>query len=143
MAVLGRTPHPVSRTSGRRLGIPAVTILAAGFVAAAALLPVAQSSDATSTGSDIRRLEVQKADLQARIHLAQTEIAEQAAIDRVEQRARDMGLVPAERFMYVRVSAPPPAAGMPSRYLNEEEPVSPATEGQSWWKALLSRLPRP
>jgi hypothetical protein len=142
MAVLGRTPHPVSRASGRRLGIPAVTVLAAGLVAAAALLPVAQSSGATSTGGDIRRLEVQKADLQARIHLAQTEIAEQAAIDRVEQRARDMGLVP-ERFMYVRVSEPPPAAGMPSRYLNEEEPVTPATEGQSWWKALLSKLPSP
>jgi hypothetical protein len=143
MAVLGRTPHPVSRTSGRRLGIPALTILAAGFVAAAALLPVAQSSDATSTGSEIRRLETRKADLQARIHLAQTEIAEQAAIEQVEQRARQLGLVPAERVMYVHVSEAPPASGMPSRYLNEEEPVSPATIEQPWWKGLLSRLPLP
>jgi hypothetical protein len=143
MAVLGRTPHPVSRASGRRLGIPAATILAAGFVAAAALLPVAQSSDATSTGNEIRRLEVQKSDLQARIHLAQTDVAEQAAIERVEQRSRELGLVPAERVMYVRVSEPPPAAGMPSRYLNEEEPVTPATEGRPWWKTLLSKLPNP
>lgn len=143
MAVLGRTPHPVTRASGRRLGIPAFTILAAGFVAAAALLPVAQSSDATATGNEIRRLELRKADLQARIHLAQTEVAQQAAIERVEQRARELGLVSAERVMYVRVSEQPPAAGMPSRYLNEEEPPTPAAVSQPWWKTLLSKAPLP
>lgn len=143
MAVLGRSPHPTPRAAGRRFGIPAFSILAAGFVAAAALLPVAQSSDATSTGTEIRRLETRKADLLASIHLTQTEIAELAAIERVEQRARELGLAPAERVMYVRVAGSPPVTGMPSRYLNEEEPPAVASTEQPWWKALLSKLPLP
>lgn len=143
MAVLGRSPHPVTRTAGRRLGIPAVSILAAGFVAAAALLPVAQSSDATSTGTEIRRLETHKADLLAQIHLTQTDIAEHAAIERIEQRARDLGLVPAERVMYVRVADPAPFTGMPARYLNEEEERASATPRGPWWQTLISKLPRP
>jgi hypothetical protein len=142
MAVLGRTPHPLSRAAGRRLGIPGLSILAAGLVAAAAALPVAQSSDATATGNQIRRLETQKADLQARIHLTQAEIAQRAAIERVEQRARELGMVPADRIMYVQVSQPPPRAGMPARYLNEEE-SSTVARTSPWWKALLSKLPVP
>lgn len=142
MALLGRTPHPVSRAAGRRLGIPAVSILAAGFVAAAALLPVAQSSDATSTGSEIRRLETRKADLLASIHLTQMEIAELAAIERVEERARALGLAPAERVLYVRTAQPPPPTGMPSRYLNAEEPSTGAA-ARPWWRTLLSKLALP
>jgi hypothetical protein len=142
MALLGRTPHPVSRAAGRRLGIPAFSILAAGFVAAAALLPVAQSSDATSTGSEIRRLETRKADLLADIHLTQMEVAELAAIERVEQRARALGLAPTERVLYVRTAQPPPPAGMPSRYLNEEEPAA-GVAARPWWKSLVETFASP
>ena len=142
MAVLGRTPHPLGRAAGRRLGIPGLTILAAGFVAAAALLPVAQSSNATATGHEIRMLEARRADLNASIHQLQSEVATLGAIERVERRAREqLGMVPAERWLYVGVPQPAPVTGMPTRYLNEEGEPATAPAGQPWWKALLDKLP--
>jgi len=143
MAVLDRTRQPLSRTTSRRFGFPAVTILAAGLVVAAALLPVAQSSNATSTGNQIRQLETRKADLQARIHLTQAEVAQIAAVERIEQRARAMGMVPADRWIYVDAGEAAPVTGMPARYLNEEEPPASVAVSRPWWKALLSKLPVP
>ena len=143
MAVLGRSPHPLSHAAGRRLGIPGLSILAAGLVAAAALLPVAQTSRVTTTGSDIRALETRRADLNASIHLAQADVARLAAADRVDQRARELGMVPAERHIYVTIEQPLPATGMPARYLNEEMAPTPVAAGRPWWKSLLSRLPMP
>ena len=145
MAVLGRSPsHPLGRAPGRRLGIPGFSILAAGFVAAAALLPVAQSSSATTTGHEIRMLEARRADLNASIHQTQSEVATLGAIERVERRAREhLGMVPADRWMYVSVGQPAPVAGVPARYLNEEEPVTATTAGRPWWQAMLHKLPLP
>ena len=143
MAVLDRTTRPLSRVTGRRFGIPAAGILAAGFVAAAALLPVAQSSNATATGNQIRTLEMKRADLEARINLAQSEVAELAAVERVDRRARELGMAPAERVLYVNVSEAAPAAGMPARYLNDEGPATESASAAPWWKALARRLPRP
>ena len=143
MAVLGRTPQPLSRAAGRRLGIPGVSILAAGLVAAAALLPVAQSSNATATGHEIRLLEMRRADLQARINLAQSELAALAAVDRVERRARELGMAPADRWLYVTMTQPAPVTGMPARYLDETVQAAPVARAQPWWRTLLSRLPLP
>lgn len=145
MAVLGRSPsQPLGHAAGRRLGIPGFTILAAGFVAAAALLPVAQSSNATSTGREIRLLDARRADLNARIYQAQSEIAQLGAIEGVERRAREeLGMVPADRWMYVSVAQPAPVAGMPARFLNEEETPSAVHRPLTWWRAALDRLPLP
>jgi hypothetical protein len=143
MAVLGRSPHPLGRAAGRKFGIPGLSILAAGLVAAAALLPVVQASRVTSTGHDIRTLETRKADLSASIHLAEADVARLAAGDRVEQRARELGMVPADHRIYVAVDQPSPESGMPARYLNEEVPPAPVTSARPWWKSLLSRLPIP
>jgi hypothetical protein len=143
MAVLGRTPHPLTRAAGRKLGIPGLSIIAAGLAAAAALLPVAQTSRVTTTGHDIRTLETRKADLSASIHLAQADVARLAAGDRVEQRAREMGMVPAGQRIYVMMDQPAPESGMPARYLDEEVLSAPAETARPWWKSLLSRLPLP
>ena len=146
MTLLDRTTaHPLSRGLGRRLSIPGLGVLAAGFVAAAALLPVAQSSNATATGHQIRLLEAQRADLQARIYTTQAEVATLGATDRVERAARErLGMVPADRWLYVTVNQPAPVAGVPARYLNnEEEQDEQATATRPWWKAIVAKLPVP
>ena len=143
MAVLGRTPHPLSRAAERRLGLPGLSVVAAGLVAAAALLPVAQTSRVTTTGHDIRMLETRKTDLNASIHLAQADVARLAATERIEQRAQELGMVPAERRLYVNLAQPVPEASMPARYLNEEAVAVSTPPARPWWRALLSRLPLP
>jgi len=143
MAVLGRTPHPLSRAAGRKLGIPGLSILAAGLVAAAALLPVAQASRVTTTGHDIRALETRKADLNSSIYVTQAEVARLAAAERVERRARELGMVPANAALYATLDRPAPPSGMPARYLNEEVDPAPIAAKPPWWKAPLSRLPVP
>jgi hypothetical protein len=141
MAVLQR---PTPGAIARRVGIPGLGIIAAGFVAAAALLPVAQSSTATATGNTIRRLEAQRADLQASIYAGQSEVATLGATERIDREARErLGMVPATSWLYVTVDDAPPTAGVPARFLEKEVPTAPPATHQSWWKAALSKLPLP
>jgi cell division protein FtsL len=141
MAVLDRS-RPVSL--GRRVGVSGLGILAAGMVAIAALMPVAQTATTTATGDSIRRLEAERAGLQARIHQAQSELATLGALERIEREARGrLGMVPAERVIYVSTDQPAPVTGVPARYLNRDAPAaSQPAERQPWWQALMGRLPR-
>lgn len=138
MAVLDQ-PRP--RLVGQRVGVPGLVVLAAGLVAAAALLPVVQTSSTTATGAEIRRLEVERSDLQARINAKQAEVAELGSIERIDREARErLGMVPATRLMYITVAQPPPETGMPARYLNPEEPQAAQTKPAPWWRAALNGL---
>ena len=144
MAVLERmTSQSLTRGIGRKAGLPGLGVLAAGFVAAAALLPVAQSSNATATGHEIRMLERQRADLEARIHTTQADVAALGAVERVEREARGrLGMVPADRWLYVTAAQPAPVGGIPARYLNDE-PAATAGAARPWWKVVLGKLPVP
>lgn len=141
MAVLNRTAPALGR--GRHVNIPALGILAAGLVGAAALLPVAQTSNATSTGSEIRRLEAEKTAIKARLYTQEAGLADLGSLDRVDRRAKELGMVPAERWMYVTVSDRPPAATVPVRYLTEQPRAAVKSEARPWWRSLLSQLPWP
>src|SRR5262245_22109030 len=122
MALLKRTP---AQPLDRRIGIPGVAILAAGFVAAAALLPVAQTSITTEAGAEIRRLEVQRADIQARINTAQADVATLASSERIDREARGrLGMAPAARSTYVTFTQPAPSGGVPARFLNPEAAIA-------------------
>lgn len=138
------TSQEIARGFGRRVGLPGLGIVAATLVAAAALLPVAQSSSATSAGHQIRDLEVRRADLTASIYASQSEVATLGSIDRIEREARGrLGMVPAERWMYVSAPAPPPVAVMPARYLNTSEvPLPQVTDSPTWWRAALTQVLR-
>lgn len=145
MALLGQSSsQEIARGFGRRVGIPGLSIVAATLVAAAALLPVAQSSSATSIGHQIRDLEARRADLNAGIYASQSEVASLGSIDRIEREARGrLGMVPAERWMYVTASAPPPAALIPARYLNAAEvPLPQVADPPTWWRAALTQILR-
>jgi hypothetical protein len=122
-------------------------MLAAGaLVAAAALLPVAQSSNTTTTGYELHRLETRKADLQAAIYNAQTDIAELGSLARVEREARGrLSMVPAERTTLVQVGEPAPEVRqVPARFLpvpeQREETQQPSVPAGRGLRTLLSRL---
>lgn len=138
MSVVQRPGSGVAVGFGRRVGLPGLGIVAATLVAAAALLPVAQSSSTTSTGRQIQTLERERADLLASMYATQSDIASLGSVERIDREARErLGMVPADRWMYVSVANAPPAARMPARYLNQESAPRPSSRPLPWWKAAL------
>ncbi len=129
---------------GSRLRIPGIgAIAAAGLVVAAALLPVVQSSKATSAGYETRQLERRKTDLQASIYNAQSEIAERGSLEHIEREARGrLGMLPATRTVVLKVDdAAPPAWQVPSRFLAAGTPVAAPPATAHGWRGFLAKLP--
>lgn len=128
---------PVPGTPGR----PNVILtLVVGATALCAVLPVLQNSLATSRGFDIQASQRQEAQLNGQISLLEGEVASLTSLNRIERRARDIGLGPVEDPIYVSVNEPGPApAKLPAEYLPRVEAhnVSPSP----WWKPLVSWLP--
>jgi cell division protein FtsL len=118
-------------------------IISALAIGAAALVPLVQSSIATTTNGNVNRLEQQRDDWQARIQELELEVATMAGLDRIEKAARTelkMGEPAETRYITVN-TAPPEPRRLPSRYL----PPSPEERqaGQSIWERLLDWLPLP
>jgi cell division protein FtsL len=124
--------------------MPAVLTIALVAVGLAGLLPLLQSSQTTTTGYNIRQLERQRNDWQARIHELEAEIASLAALDRIEREARErLNMQPPEDTLYLTVDvARPESQPVPDRFLppKKQETVK---EDQSWWQSLLDLLPFP
>lgn len=118
------------------------TLIITALVTAAALLPVVQNSNATTTGYDIRETERRKGDLQAAMYNAQMDIAKLGSLERIDREARTrLGMVPAERSFAVTVREPAPQQRqVPARYLPEEVQHSTAAPSQGLLDALLGRL---
>lgn len=144
--------HPIGTTAGRAgltlrapFGRVNGWVVAAVLLAAAsAALPVLQSSSATSRGFDVQSLNAERARLQAEISVIETDVARLTSLARIERRAKEIGLVPANDLgvdiYYVTVEEPGPApAKIPAEYLPgplvEHEGPAP------WWQSLLDWLP--
>lgn len=145
MAFIGLSrPHLHERPATRAVRIPGFSVLiAAAAVAGAALMPVVQSSNTTTAGYEIRKLEIRKADLQAAIYNRQTEIAHLGSLERIEQEARGrLGMVPADRSVIVTVAEPAPERRqVPARFLPQEDAQEQQAPSRgSGLRALLSRL---
>jgi len=115
--------QPVAGTGMLRSpALPVVLILAACAIGITALLPLIQSSSATTTAGDVRALETQRNDQQARLRALELEIAQLGSLSRIEQEAAarfKMG--PPKILNYITVDAPAPEARkIPGRYLAEE-----------------------
>lgn len=132
------------RAKGRPLGMPAVLTIAIVAVGLAGLLPLLQSSQATTTGYNIRQLERQRNDWEARSHELEAEIASLAALDRIEKEARErLHMEEPADTVYITVDVPrPESQPVPARFLPPEKQES-AKEDQSWWQSLLDLLPFP
>jgi cell division protein FtsL len=105
-------------------GMPGVLIIAALVVGMAALLPLLQSSGATSTAGNIQKLESEKRDWQARIRELELEVATLGSLDRIEREARArLGMTTPKEVRYIYVDQPPPEERrLPSRFLPEAPP---------------------
>ena len=122
--------------------IPVILIFAALVVGVAALLPLVQTSLATSTGGNVSRLEQMREDWQARLHEQEVRVAEMGSLNRIEREAKvRLKMVTPDSVTYLRIDAQAPAPHkLPSRYLpNEKEPV----ESGSLWGDLFGWLPLP
>ena len=118
-------------------------ISAAAILGASAVLPVLQNSAATSRGFDIRQSQAAQTQIQGEINGLEAEVARLTSMDRVERRAKEIGLGPSlEPPIYVTVDAAgPQAAKLPSEYL--PPPAPPQVESVSWWRSLVEWLPLP
>ena len=136
--------HPLG---GARRGIPIRGPHINGWIVGAvvavgigATLPVLQNSVATSRGFDNQALEAQRVEIQSEIRQLEAEVAQFDSIDRIERRARTIGLVPASDPIYVTVDEPGPApARIPSEFLPRVEPERDSPD--SWWRSLVRWLP--
>ena len=134
----GRTADapPVPGRSGRWV--------AAGIavVGAAAMLPVLQKSTLTSRGFTLQQHQAEETRLRAEINVLGSEVARLTSQERIERRAFQLGLGPADDAIYIDVSVPGPApAKTPAEFLPPQ--VDPAEEPAPWWRSLLSWLPLP
>jgi len=122
--------------------IPVILIMAALVVGVAALLPLVQTSLATSTGGNVSRLEQTREDWQARLHEQEVRVAELGSLNRIEREAKvRLKMVAPDSVTYLSIDAPAPAPHkLPSRYLtSEQEPV----ESGSLWGDLFGWIPLP
>jgi len=133
--------RPFARPNYRTWSLPRILVLAFGAAALLGLLQVIQTSDATSTGYTINRLEQERLDWSAQVHRLEAEVATLTSLERVEREARDrLGMVPAENVLYLEVDVPPPQQQLLPRRFSASEPGA-GEPGTSWWQALLKLLP--
>lgn len=112
------------------------------IVGLSALVPVLQSSTVTSEGFSMQRSQADVSRLNAQISILESEIGEMTSLNRIEQRAQELGLQPATNptFLHVDVAGPAPAK-IPASYL--PAPSTTQEAPASWWQSLFSWLPLP
>jgi cell division protein FtsL len=124
--------------------MPVVLTIALVAVGLAGLLPLLQNSQAVNTDYNIRQLERQRNDWEARIHELEAEIASLASLNRIEREARErLHMEAPEDIVYLTVDVPrPESQPVPDRFLPPEKQES-VREDRSWWQSLLDLLPFP
>lgn len=139
-------PHPL-RGAGRPLEQPAGPVRSGRWVVAgvaviglSAMLPVLQKSTATSRGFTLQQHQADEARLKAEIHLLEADVARLTSQERLERRARQIGLGPSQDALYIDVSVPgPEPAKIPAEFLPPREPT--VEDPAPWWRSLLGLLP--
>lgn len=121
--------------------LPIILIIAALVVGFTALLPLVQSSGATSTAGQVQQLERQKLDWQARLRELEVDVATLGSLNRIEKEARlRLGMIRPKETHYITVDVTPPEERkLPSRFLPPERDRGKA--GSSLWDALFGWLP--
>lgn len=111
-------------------------------VGVSAMLPVLQSSTATSEGFKTQESQAQESKLQGEISVMEAEVSQLTSLTRIQRRATEMGLGPSDNPVYVHVDEPGPApAKIPSEYLPRTSRVSESPA--PWWQSLIGWLPLP
>jgi len=135
--ISGPLPKPLPQTANVR----PVALGAFLVVALIGLLQVVQTSNATTTGYSLDRLEQQRLDYQAQVHQLEADVASLTSMERIEAEARGrLGMVPAENVINLEVHKQPPEQQLiPRRFAPQPEASAPTAE--PWWQSLLRLLP--
>lgn len=119
--------------------IPIWVWVGAAGLAVAALLPIAQTSDATTTGATLQELERERAAAQAEVRLLASQVGELASLSRIEQAASErLHLTVARPTTVLHASTPPPERLLPVRFMPERE--TGPEESRAWWQRVLDVL---
>ncbi len=121
--------------------LPVILLIAAMIVGVAAMLPLLQSSGATTTAGNITQLQQVRDDWQARLEEEQGKVAALSSLNTIRQQATGrLKMVEPSETHYITVDAPAPAANpLPARF----QPVQqqPPAAGTSLWDDIIDRLP--
>ena len=143
MTTVQRTGRHILPELVRSPSMPTLLIVCALAIGAAALVPLVQSSMATTTNGNVRRLEQQRDDWRARLQELELDVATMAGLDRIEKKAKtDLKMAEPKETRYITVAAAAPEPRrLPSRYL---PPAPDQREAKpSIWDQLLDWLPLP
>jgi len=114
--------QPATDAMFRSSALPVLLILAAMAIGVSALLPLIQSSSATSTAGDVRALEAEHADQRARLRALELEVAGLGSLSHIEaEAAARFGMKPPTQLHYIAIDAPgPEPRKLPTRYYRTE-----------------------
>ncbi len=123
--------------------LPVILTIAAVIIGLAALLPLLQSSGATSIGGRVAELEQERDGWQARLEELQVDVATLGSLDRIDREARTrLKMQPPTDPHYIAVdAAPPQQEQLPGRFL----PPAPekTNAGSSLWDDLFGWISLP
>lgn len=148
------------KTSGARLQLMPLLLVAAGAVIVLGLLRVVQTSQATSASFAMLTLQQEKLELETGVRQLEAEVATLSSLERIEREAERLGLDLPVSVTHTTVAAVWPAAAddlLPARFAPATEEDA-ATAGSSvddaaiagadgssddaeWWQKLLNSLP--
>ena len=112
------------------------------MVGMSAMLPVIQSSAATSEGFRTQQSQSDEERLKGEISLLEADVAQLTSLPRIQRRATELGLAPADNPIYVRVDEAGPApAKIPAEFL--PTPIPKTDPPEPWWRSIFSLLPLP
>jgi len=123
--------------------LPVILAIAAMMVGLTAMLPLVQSSGATSTAGNIQRLQTERSALQAKLRELETDVATLGSLSRIQQEAKTrLEMEQPTSVNYIAVDVAPPAdRRLPSRFLPPQPESAPADDESSLWDELFGWLP--
>jgi cell division protein FtsL len=139
MATAEKTETALRRTP---TALPVVLTAAVVIIGITAMLPLVQSSGATSTAGHIEQLQQDKAGLQARLRELEVEVATLGSLSRVESEAINrLGMEKPKDIHYIPIEmSPPEERKLPGRFL-PPEPESTATDDSTLMDDIFGWLP--
>lgn len=140
MAVIERPGFAIPRPLALPLSGRGIIVSALLALALLGLLPVLQSSSATTTGFTVNDLEARRDSLQDEVSTLESEVAGYASLDYVEREASErLGMVEPETRLFVSVPlAAPPLERLPTRY--EPKEIQEQSTGTPWWQPVADLL---